>query len=295
MGPILCLAGRIEWTTAVLATLICSILSLCNYAYGSKELPRWLCVAECFWLIIFLGEIASNSATCWESSGSEWLIPVALLLLSGFAVYRGETRGARIGATLMWLVIPILSVVLLAGSNMIQPQNISWEVELPDSLFVSVLLLPCLASLRSRYGKEKGRWPIAIIAIMAITASLIIHMTLGREIASQESNGFYILSKSINLFGVAERFEALVACALTGSWFALFVVVVDTVRQLGEKVIPEHSKGCTWFCVGASIGVMCILHIPEQVLGIGNLIFWGFLPILTQVIGGEKKVVKRLK
>ena len=115
---------------------------------------------------------------------------------------------------------------------------------------------------------------------------------MGSEVASGATSSFYEFSKGVNLFGVAERFEALVACALTAGWFALFTLILCAVYHLTEKIFFPASKWCVWIAAAASMGLMCILPKADSWMAIGALIFWGFLPVAAQGIGCAKNIEK---
>ena len=123
-------------------------------------------------------------------------------------------------------------------------------------------------------------------------ASVIMDGVLGGTVASNVSNTFYEFSKSVTLFGVAERFEALVACVLTGGWFALFAMILSAIYHVAEKIFAPGAKYFVWIGVAFAAGIVYVLPKGTLWMGFGSLIFWGFLPAITQLLGGRKNIEK---
>lgn len=293
VGPILSIVGRDGWLTVLLVALGCAVLCLSALACQPNNMPRWLCVLELVWLIVFMGSIAKNSAACWENANAFPAIPIILLAVAAFAAYRGATGCVRMGATLVWLVIPVLGTVFLAGTADINPDWIRTDVQIPDGILIGLLLIPCLHLFLNEDSRKSSKWLPVIIGAIAVGGSVLLDAVLGPKDAIEASNGFYELSKSVNLFGVAERFEALIACGLTLSWFALFAIVLSAAYQLAEKIIPRAAKWCVWATAVLSALIMCILPNKADWMGVGSLIFWVFLPVLTQGIGVKKNIEKK--
>lgn len=293
VGPILSVVGRNGWLTVLPAAIVCGILCFCALSCRKNDLPRWLCVLELSWLMVFLAVIAKDSATCWANSDGFPVIPIVLLLLSAFAAKHGACRSGRIGATLVWFVVPVLGVVFLAGIADAEPQWIRPDIELPDATLIGVLLTPCLFLFLGEDKCKSARWITVWIGLIAIAGSLLLDAVIGPEDATKAPNGFYELSKSLNLFGVAERFEALIACVLTISWFAFFTLILSTAYQLTKKILPMLAKWSVWIVVVISGVLMCILPARNEWTAVLTLIFWGFIPALTQVLGRAKNIEKK--
>ncbi len=291
IGPLLCILGKESWVTVLVVAAICSLLVFLTHRYGAQRLPRWLCIVELAWLTLFLGSIAGKSGTYWEGGDDTILIPTVLLLLASIATQRGVQQTTRTGATLMWLVLPALGIVLLAGSI---EGNVKWirnTLEVPSGLFPAFLLIPCLWTLLPMQGGKQRKWLVPVLGLVAAAGTCILDATVGPSLALKSDNGFYEFTRGVNVFGVAERFEALIACCLTGGWFALFTVFLSTSYHLAQRVSEKFAPWCVWLIAATAIGSMCILHIPHWLLLMGNLIFWVFLPIATQVVGCKKKRV----
>ena len=293
IGPILSIAGRNSWMTTLIAAVATGALSFCVLSCKQIKLPRWLCVLELIWLTIFLGGIGKTAGGCWPASGKFPVIPIVLLFLAVLATSRGSVPAARTGATLVWLIIPVLGITALAGIGDVNPEWIPMELEVPDSMFVGLLLIPCLCAFLPHNATGGVRWSAAILGLIAVLGAVLITGLMGATAAAQASNSFYEFSKSIHLFGIAERFEALVACALTGSWFALFALILSAAYCLSEEILTCAGKYGVWTVAAGSGVLMCVLPNGGEWIAVGSLVFWGFLPVAAQGIVGEKNIEKK--
>lgn len=289
-GPILSIAGRSDWLGVLVAIPACIFLCFAVRGCSQQTLPRWLCVMECIWLTVFLGGVARESATCWETGGDIPAIPILLILLAAWSSRNGSLPASRIGATLLWLVIPVLGLVMLAGTGDARVHWLRTEPKAPEGVLVGLLLLPCLRTFLPYKSEKSEKWLAWLPGAVALAGSVLLTTTVGKVSAE---NGFYELSKSITLFGVAERFEALVACVLTLSWFALFSMIFSAIYHLTEKFFAPVAKWSVWFAAAISAATMCILPKDMGWTVIGNLIFWAFLPVATQGLVGRKKDEKK--
>ncbi len=292
IGPILSVIGRNGWMTVLIAAVAAGALSFCILSCKQVKLPRWLCALELAWIAVFLGGIGKTSSTCWTDEAFP-AIPIVLLLLGAFASRRGGMPAARVGATLAWLVIPVLSIVAIAGAADVNASWIRMELEIPDSMLVGLLLIPCLCAFLPQESTPGVRWSAAILGVLSVIAAVLMDGLLGANMATQAENSFYEFSKSINLFGIAERFEALIACVLTGSWFALLTLLLSAAYHLSEDLAPSGGKYGVWIVAIAGALLMCILPNRSDWIAIGTLIFWGFLPVAAQGIVGAKNMQKK--
>lgn len=290
---ILSIVGRSSWITVLPIALLCGGICLYILRARKMEAPRWLWILELLWLILLLGGLTGQCATCWEDVNAFPAIPLILLAVAAWASCKGAWRAGRTGAVLIWLVLPILGVVFLAGTADVQWSWVRTEMTSPDGMLVSLLLVPCLGLFLPRKAEAKEKNFCIIPVAVAIIASVVADGVLGSEVASDTPNTFYEFSKSVTLLGVAERFEALVACALTSGWFALFVIILSAIYHVTEKIFVPGAKWSVWVSAVIAAGLMCILPNGSLWMGFGALIFWGFLPAMTQLLGDRKNIEKK--
>lgn len=289
---ILSVIGRNTWATVLLMTLGCGALCFCVLTCRIEKLPKWLCILEIAWMTVFLAGIAKISGSCWEKADAYPWIPIILLILAAFASCKGVTRSARTGATLLWLVIPVLGIVFLTGTTDIHANWVPTDLELPDGTLTALLLSPCAAVFLPKERKVL-RWTGFLLGAIALAGSILIYGTLGAQVSQTTPNSFYEFSKGVTLFGIAERFEPLVACTLTGGFIALLTLLLSAIYHLTEKIFPIAAKWIVWLCAIVSAGVMCILPNSNAWMTIGGVIFWGFLPVAAQGVGGRKNIEKK--
>lgn len=292
VGPILSVIGRNGWMTVLIAAVASGALSFCILSCKQVKLPRWLCVLELVWIAVFISGIGRISSTCWAEESFP-AIPVVLLILGAFAASRGSAPAARAGATLAWLVIPVFAIVAIAGTADVNTSWIRMELEIPDSVLISLLLTPCLCAFLPQESTVGIRWSAAILGVLSVIGAVLMDGLMGATGAAHADNSFYEFSKSINLFGIAKRFEALIACVLTGSWFALFVLILSATYHLTEEIFVSAGKYGVWAVTLVSAVLMCILPNRSDWLAVGTLIFWGFLPVAAQGIVGAKNMEKK--
>lgn len=292
VGPILSVIGRTGWMTVLIAAVAAGALSFCILSCKQVKLPRWLCVLELVWIAVFISGIGRISSTCWTEKSFP-VIPIVLLILGAFAASRGSVPAARVGATLVWLVIPMLAIVAIAGTADVNTSWIRMELEIPDSVLVSLLLTPCMCAFLPQDATVGIRWSAAILGVFSVIGAVLMDGLMGAAAATHAGNSFYEFSKSINLLGIAERFEALIACVLTGSWFALFALLLSAAYHLFENLVASAGKYGVWAVSAVGGAFMCILPNNSEWIAIGTLIFWGFLPVAAQGIVGAKNIQKK--
>jgi len=295
IGPVLSVIGKSGWGGALLAVGLCSVIALCRFQFDNEKLPRWLCVLEFVWLAVFLAGAAPQSGYCWSDASANMIIPIVLIALAAVSSQKGSVPSARVGATLLWLVFPVLGIVAVAGATDVDLSLVRRELTTPDGMLLGLLLIPCMGLLMPQNKPKKAFWAIPVIGAVAVIMAILLDSVMGFSVAQEAGDTFYEFSKGVNLFGVAERFEALVACVLTAEWFVLFSLILSTSHHLWERISTKGIAWSVWLCSAMSVLLMCNLHIPGQLLGVGCLIFWGFLPLLTQGLGVAKKVIKKQK
>ena len=291
--PLLSVAGRNEWIAVALLTVVCAILCYCVISCVKSPCPKWLCAVEIAWIVLLLGGFAKTSAACWAEVDGFPVVPIVLIFLCALSAQCGAMHAARTGATLLWFTLPVLAIVALAGLTDLEPGWIQSNAEIPDGTLTGILLLPCVVAFLPLRSAKTGRWLGLILGVVAVGAALLMQGTMGTETAKNAANSFYEFSKGVTLFGVAERFESLIACALTIGWFALYSLLLSAIWHLTERICKPLAKWSVWICAGIGIGFMYILPDNSVWIGIGCLLFWGFLPVLTQGIVGGKNIEKK--
>lgn len=253
--------------------------------------PKWVGALELLGSVLYLGTIARESATCWEDGNNISLLPVALLVVAGFAVRNGATQAARIGASILWFVVPGVIIILLAGIGEWRAENVIPVNHATLWATAPIFLLPLLGVRRVGKGRRVYRRGL----LMGLCCVAVTIMLNGEKIPQTAANTFYEYSKGITLFGIAERFEALSACLLTLGWFAMFVYLLGIIYEIAEENQKGYGRWGVWCSLVVVILILYKLPIDQSVTGAFCVISWGILPLLAQGVEWLKKSKKSKK
>lgn len=292
-APITAFAGGSAWSSVLLACAVCGavsygVLALCDTPlYPNK----WVNIAEIIWLTLYLGQLAHFSADCWKTDSQFPVIPLALILLAAMNAWGGAKRAAGVCLSLRWLVWILLGVVLITGIREIKPENLAPTASAINGNLAAVLLAPCLLLFTGEKKNKKHGKLILLMTAMAIVFSVLITGSLGIIEAAKAESALYEFSKHIKVFGVGERFEAMVSCALTVGWFSYFSFLMSIIGGIGGKV--QEKQGEKWIIL--SLAVVCTMavwnvRLPDGVVWACTALMWAVIPAAT---GLWKKVKKR--
>ena len=105
---------------------------------------------------------------------------------------------------------------------------------------------------------------------------------------------FLTLTKSLSVLSVMQRFELLLSVAQLLGLFALLTMLVCAAERMLGAVRRKNGTGSTGgvFCLLAFGGSFLAYRLPIWSWAVGAAIFWGVVPILTQVIVNIKKSEK---
>ncbi len=293
-GPILSLIGRNAVGDVLVTALVCGILCFLVLR-GTAKPGKWLSLFQIISTTVCLGSIAGKSASCWDHTADLPIIPWTLLVIAAFATGKGGDRARRAGSVLLWFVLPVIGITLLAGVGELNISAVRTMEGLPAWGLVPLFLLPCLhyfSADRETRIMGKGIWGLGILAVIA---TFWMDAVLGGQVAAHLENAFYEYSKGITIFGIAERFEALVGCALTVGWFGLFSYLLGITFASGERLGKDSGVPMVWICAASAGILMWKMHIPVEIAAVLSLISWVFLPVLTQIIDRVKNVNKPAK
>lgn len=268
----------------------CFLIGLCRIGVGVPA-AKWVGFAELVTIILYLGVMARECASCWQDGIDASILPLILLGAAAFAVRNGAVHGARSGAALLWFIVPGVCLVLFAG---ISELNVPVFVPLNESnpwITAPLFLLPFLSDAVG----ENNRKHLQSTLLIGIFALLVTLWLNAEQISEKTQNAFYEYSKGITLFGVAERFEAVSACLLTAGWFALFSFLLARVFEVAQRC--KIGAGIYTIWTGAAVSVLVMYKMPMTLpmAGVLCVISWGILPLGTQVLGKIKKSKKREK
>lgn len=289
-APAAQVAASGPWVGVLAIGVLCGGLCWGIHAVIQEPIQkRWYCVAEFLFLILVTGKFAQMAASCWPTGNSYPTVSLTLLILAAFSALDGAERASRVGGVLFWLLALLYAIALCAG---VKDGNVHWlvpDINPPRSLLVIILLLPVVAIFLPR--EKGGASTKALIAACVFTVFIAI-LTAGAMSPSVVKNlkdPFYEFSKSLSLFGVAERFEAIVSVALTLGYFALLSFLLSAAGHLADRIQPGWGRAGVLGCATAGAVVMLICPtLPDLWLAGASLLFWGFLPLATRFTAKRK-------
>lgn len=266
LAPVTHAASALSWPAA-LGIGAASLLGKCSrWGYG------WLLTAQKLWAAVMAGIVLRWSAYYWEGMTFARITPLVLLAL---ALWTGTVPGKarRIGCVLIWPMVLLLGAVLLPGVSEIKPAFLKPDWKLPELTLLAILLIP----------SNCGRGLVCKMSLTAVVVSVITVGVLSSKVSASVNSGIYELSRSIGLLGVAERFESLVAAAMTLGFYCC-------VTYLLEK--REESEPAWGYGGIAALVYLIGIPLPGWFLMVGSAFLWLLLPILQM---NEKTLEKRRK
>ncbi len=284
--PAIALSGGCRWA-AVLPAAACGLIGFCVLRLCGENLPasRPVCLLQWVWLSVYLGSIAARSADSWEHGDTYPVIPGILLLLAAFSARSGAKKAANAGAILFWPAALILGIVFGAGTSGLKAEWMAPAWGAPDPELLPLLLLPCLAVFLPGGGARGVAWLPLAAAAVAAAAALWIGGSLSPSVAEEARSPLIFYSKSISLFGVAERFEAVISCVLTVGWFAMFSLVLSTAGTMADRLRPGLGQWGVWICAGLALAQMLLpLEVPPLFSAAVSLTLWAAVPLMETAV-----------
>lgn len=296
-APLAYLAGRDSWLVVLaVGAACCALCRLVLWTADRQSIhARWYCVVQVIWLAVISQEITGWTAQCWPTGNGFPLVPLTLLVLATFAAWDGAERASRTGSVLFWFLALLYGIILASGI-----QNLEWEylrpdIELPSPLLIVVFLIPAVASFLPS-PKRGGSAALALVLLFSVAVSVLTVGTLSQQVAQASPLPFYEFSKSLSLFGIAERFEAFVSVALTIGFFSVLSFLLSAAGHLTELVLPGKGRaGVLLTAVVAGLFMVVLPKIPALLLACLSTLLWTVLPLAIAGFQGLKKSKKTKK
>jgi len=254
------LAAGIGWPTAAVITVVCCGVVFAVWKWGKSPKQPVLAVLLYLYVIVLLWSLLPNAAFSWPGDNYP-AVPLILLALAAWSANKGADAAARVGCVLFWFVLLIYLAVLASGTSEIKYRWLYPELSSDPWAAVALLLVPCTTLTLRKEGR--GWTPrlllpgIFLLAGAAVTAGI-----LSPELAKVLPDTFYTAVRSLNLLGIAQRFEAVLSAGMTVGWFSLFAVLLSSAAGYAECIKPQWGKMGLWVsAVLSALGVLCNLHI----------------------------------
>lgn len=251
--------------------------------------PKIVYAMEYVVLILTLTLWASLSSKCWTTNTAGQTIPVVLLILSACAAEGGIRAGSRCGRTLFWA---LTAMFLLLGAFSMPNVEYRWlkpndNIDVGTTLWV--FLLPLVTLLLPREdGAKLWPWPTVLVGT-GFAVALLSPGVLSPQVSSVTDGAFFAMVRGISILGVAERFEAVVAAAMTLGWFCCLSLLLVAAGHMAGQIHPGWERRGVWIgAILASLG-QWFGEIPMAWVAPYVAIFaWVVVPLL----GCEKKSKK---
>ena len=170
---------------------------------------------------------------------------------------------------------------------------------LPPVLAFLSLLAASAALYLPQTGQKQRRTGLtfAAAAVVPAAGACITSGCLSPQLVQRTQAPFYAMSKSLNVLGVAERFEPFVSAALLMGFFCLTSLITQSAAEIAQALCPRiPEKWCALgTCLLAGVAALLAGRVPQAVqMGLAA-IFWAVLPVVTLAIVAVKKVRKKSK
>lgn len=286
----------IVWAAAALPPHVGYDRILCT-AFG-KTAGSVLLGLYWLWLALSVGGAARLGAGAFPQDQGIPMIPLTLVLIAAQTAAKGRGAVCRFGGLLFLFVAVLMAFTLVFAAGDVQMENLrpagnSAEAAGP----LAVLLLPA-AGLFFRDRLKQGdascvRWYL-LVAGLAAAVSLVCVGALGLPLAKASAQPFWLMSRSISVFGIMERFEALISSLLAISICCLIAFFLSAGGKSLQTAVPIIGN---WVAVwgGAALGfaaVWLVPCLPGWVWLAGSGIFWGVFPALALGMVRRKKFEK---
>ncbi|MBQ7346302.1 MAG: hypothetical protein IJW45_09635 [Oscillospiraceae bacterium] len=273
-----------SWVETGVAALACGGAVWLVWRFGAQRI-RWLCLPRLVLTVVMVGVLVSNSAFSWPGDNYP-AVPLILLALAGWSAWKGPSAAARVGCVLFWFVLLMYLVVFGAGLGSVKVGWLRPWWRGVDLEVVLLLLVPALAMVLLR-SEERWSGRVALPGAFLVAASVLVSGVMSPALAEE---GFYEMSKGLELLGVVSRFEAVISAGMTLGWFSLLSLLLSVCGRLAEELRKGWGRwGVVAGATGGAVWMLCDLSISMGVMAVLVTIFWVLLPLLEQGVGREKK------
>lgn len=278
LTPVLIQYTSCSWTWTLMAGILAAVAGWLSWRFGRGSLVGSVV------LLVVVSSMMKDAAQCWPGENYP-AVPLILLALAAWSAWKGPSAAARTACVLFWAVLLIYIVVFASGIQGVELGRLKARRPEPNWDLLLLFLVP---SSSIPLLNKKGRWGIRLVLPMlfAVAASIIVAGVLSPELARKLEQPFYEMSRSLDLFGVAKRFEAVISAAMTVGWFCLMSLSLSLIAN-GAKRCPKIAIAVAALAMAG--WMLCDLHISGVVLLLLASVFWVAFPILAQGIDFQKK------
>ncbi len=276
LGPIL-FFSKGNWFDTLAVSLALSVATGCAVRYGKHWNGPIYNIVQLIWLALILTHFLGYSSDCWPTGDCTFpVIPLTLLILAAASSIKGYDATANGISIVFWMGLFLIGVVFVAGLWNIKPVNLYPKTQNIDAQTMLVFMLPGAVGLIK--GNKFRLKASAVIIILAVVIPAWIAGILSPVIAMQVKWPFYEAAKTVALFDVAKRFEALVSVGVTLCNYALYSLLLCAAASIGRRF--GRTREAIVICVGISASLMLLgASIKPEILLVLSIIFWVILPL----------------
>ena len=231
-APIVHTASDLYWLDAVWISLLGAGIRCWttgrNTENGFLSVQRIIGILAAAQALVIMGD-------CWpKQKDMQWVLLI-LLMLAVLQAAKGEQAAIHGGLILWWLTAFLLGSVLLSAVPELKTRHwLVWSTERKWGkmlALLTLLLLPCLIGKEKK--DRKTEWSLLLLPIVC---SLAVQGVLGQTGSGIRKAAFYELSRSVRLYGILERMEAMAWLGLMlGTYLYMSFLLVITVGGAEEK------------------------------------------------------------
>lgn len=276
LGPILYFSQG-NWLDTLVVSLVLSAATGCAVRYGKHWNGPIYNIVQLIWLALILAHFLGYSSACWPTGDRTFpVIPFTLLILAAASSIKGYDATANGMSIVFWMGLFLIGIVFVAGFWNIEPRNLYPKTQNIDAQTMLVFMLPGAVGLIK--GKKFRLKASAAIIVLAVAITAWIAGILSPVIALQVTWPFYEAAKTVELFDVAKRFEALVSVGVTLCNYALYSLLLCAAASIGERF--GRRRESVVICVGISASLILLgASIKPDILLVLSIIFWVILPL----------------
>ena len=285
------------------AVTVCAGLDWLSVLLGSAlalALSRWRPAVpgmlQLLWLPALLWVAGQSAGALFPDAQTGVYVPVVTLALAWLLARRAREAALACCAVVSFFVLGAVGFVLLLALPDVQLRwlapRLQWEHVL---LALAVGCGGPLLRAAVPDARPGLRWRAAG-ALAAPAAAAVTCGCLSPELARGQQLAFYTLSRSISLFGVVERFEALVASCVCMGCCTAAALILSALREGLRPHCGETARDGWTLAAAALAALTPALPISSGVFLTATLILWVLLPLGTQlVVAGKQRKEKMQK
>jgi len=271
-----------EWDPICAALLTLALGALLILAEGAnRSAPcRPAALACTLWSALSAGYAAALGARAFPALPESPMIPLTLLALAWAALRERTVVAARVCAILGGCLLGFYALVLGFGLESVRAEDLRfWGAE-PDALALLSMVLWAMWIPKGTGKARRAGWVGAGVLLSFLSA-----------LVAARAGSLYLATESVRVFSVMERFEGLLSTAMAVGAFGLCCLAASGGREV-LRIWKNNRPLEALFWALAVVGIGLADRIQPGHLLAGNMLFCGFLPLLTRYLGKRKKLKK---